>query len=282
MSSFLSKKSIISKAKSAESSIHHKLETAIWKNVMRVAFVAHIVFTKQLPAEYVMMSRRLWFRLVAAGLIIYLAYIDIISAALLGAAFVVLIQEYHSRASVIPGMGIMDNRSSSNNNISNMLHLSVGMGQKSMGPADDMQIGLSSYGSPEDLEPRPGCPGQYERQIGGLGISADEQAVKNPLIQDAEEPGTRYLKVNMGQHSSMDGYILNQPASKTLAENIVLDNTGYITPKNLLDAQINSAQGADVEVPCAVESIQDSYNAQGLGIPVPIAKDSCIFSKIMD
>lgn len=268
MSSLLSKTSIISKAKAAESSIHHKLETAVWKNGMRVVFVAHIVFTKQLPAEYVMASRRLWFRLAVAGLIIYLAYIDIISAALLGAAFVVLIQEYHSRVSVIP---------SSSNNISNKLYLSTGMGQK-----DDLQIGLSSYGSPDDLMPRPGCPGQYAKQIGGLGISADEQAVKNPLIHDAEEPGTKYLKVNMGQHSSIDRYINNQPATKTLAENIALDNTGYITPKNLLDAQINSAQGADVEVPCAVESIQGSYNAQGLGIPVPIAKDSCIFSKIMD
>jgi hypothetical protein len=266
-----------SRVKQAESVVHHKLETAIWKNIMRVGFVAHIVFTKRLPMQYVMLSKTIWFRLVIAGLIIYLAYIDVISAALLGAAFVLLIQEYHSRLSVSPAAM---NSSWSMPSISNMLHLSVGMGQKEIGPSDDLQIGLSSYGSPDDLTPASGSPTEFMKQIGGLGISSDSRLVKNPLIDDEEQPGTQYMKVNMGQHSSVDSYILNQPAAKTLGENIMLSDAGYITPKNLLDAQINSAQGADMEVPCAVESIQDSYNAQGLGMPVPVSKDTCLFSKV--
>lgn len=56
------------------------------------------------------------------------------------------------------------------------------------------------------------------------------------------------------------------PANKTMSENIRVQDSKFITDKNLLDAQINSVSGLDgSRPPCAVESASGIWNAQGFG-----------------
>lgn len=264
---------IINKVKKTEAFVHHQLETPLWHYGLRILFVLHVILTKKLPDAWVMLSKNIVFRVLCALVIVYLAYIDIFSAALLAVAVVLLIQESNARvASAMLITGQEPNTVSDKEK----LHLSVGMGQKNIG-ADDSAIGLSSYGSPDEVIDL-NAPSEYVSQIGTLGITQDMAGDKLPLVVDAEEQGTKFYKVNMGQ--SINSVIYDQPASKTLTENIEEAQTGYITAKNLLDAQINGAQGADTEVPCAVESIAGSFNAQGLGIPMAFANDSCMYSKV--
>ena len=60
------------------------------------------------------------------------------------------------------------------------------------------------------------------------------------------------------------GKEMDHPATKTITENLRARKSGYITDKNLLDIQINTATGNPNEpVDCIVESIKDSLNAQG-------------------
>ena len=250
-----------SSLKRAEHKVHDTLATQVWKNGMRIGLVAHLFFTKKLSTAYLAYTDLIWVRVLVALLIVYLAYIDIISSALLGAVFILSVQELHSRKSALALTHMtVPNTAGLSGMLDKQLHLSVAMGQKTSGPGA------------EDAE------SIVKAQIGMLDVGPQ---IFNPLIDDAVQPGTQYIKVNMGQHDSMDMLVNNQPASKTLAENIKLSNTGFITPKNLVDAQINSAQGADmVDAPCAVESIAGSYNAQGLGMPMPLAGDRCQFSAV--
>lgn len=262
---------VLSKMKKTESFVHHQLETPIWHYGLRIALVLLIIFTKRIPDVLIMMTKNMVVRVLIAAVIVYLAYIDIFSAALMAVAFVLLIQESNARIAahtLITSVPVTSDKEK--------LHLSVGMGQKPVG-GDESLIGLSSYGNPDEIINIAG-PHEYVSQVGTLGITQDMAGNKLPLVVDAEEPDTKYYKVNMGQ--GMNTVIYNQPVSKTLTENIEEAQTGFITAKNLLDAQINSAQGADTDVPCAVESINGSFNAQGLGIPMSFANDNCMFSKV--
>lgn len=263
---------VLTKMKKTEAFVHHQLETPLWHYGIRIALVVLILLTKRIPDAWVMMTKNMVVRVLIAAVIVYLAYIDVFSAALMAVAFVLLIQESGARSAahaLISSTMPIDNNKEK-------LHLSVGMGQKPVG-GDDSLIGLSSYGSPDEVINIAG-PHEYTKQVGTLGITQDMAGGKLPLVVDAEEPGTKYFRTNMGQ--AMNSVVYDQPASKTLTENVQEMQTGFITAKNLLDAQINGAQGADTEVPCAVESIADSYNAQGLGIPKAFAHDSCMHSKV--
>lgn len=267
---------IFNKVKKADVFIHQKMETPLWHYGLRIAFVLHIILTKKLPDNWVMMSKNIWFRVLVALLIVYMAYIDILGATLLSIAFVLLVQESNARGSAVSLISLTMPTTIPDKE---KLHLSVGMGQKISGPSDNGQIGLTSYGNTDEIINTSG-PHDYENQVGTLGITNDMVGHKINLVMDAEEPGTKYFKVNMGQ--GMNTTVYDQPASKTLTENLQEpgSGSGFITAKNLLDAQINGAQGAETDVNCAVESIMDSYNAQGLGIPNAFSHDSCPYSKV--
>ncbi len=263
---------IINKVKKTEAFVHHQLETPLWHYGIRIALVLLIILIKRIPDAWVMMSKSMVVRVLIAAVIVYLAYIDVFSAALMAVVFVLLVQESDARAAA----HLLVSTSVPAVNDKEKLHLSVGMGQKPVG-GDESLIGLSSYGSPDEVINIAG-PHDYVSQLGTLGITQDMAGDKLPLAVDSEEPGAKYFKTNMGQ--GMNSVIYDQPTSKTLTENVLEAQTGFITAKNLLDAQINGAQGADTEVPCAVESIHGSFNAQGLGIPMAFANDSCMFSKV--
>jgi len=290
---------MLSKFKKVEAKVHHELETPLWHYGIRIAIVVHILMTKKLPDAWVMLSKNMGVRVLFAAIIVYLAYVDIISAALLAVAFVLLVQESQSRltaSTLLSTIAITEAVVPEKEK----LHLSVGMGQKVAGPGDNaqigetssvspdevinlgghgdnVQIGLSSYGSPDEVINLAG-PHEYESQVGVLGITTDMAGNKLNLVVDAEEPGTKYVKVNMGQ--AMNSVVYDMPASKTLTENLEQAQTGFITAKNLLDAQINGAQGAETDDSSVVESIAGSFNTQGLGIPMAFAPDNCVYSKV--
>lgn len=263
---------VITKMKKTEAFVHHQLETPLWHYGIRIALVVLILLTKRIPDAWVMMTKSMVVRVLIAAVIVYLAYIDVFSAALMAVVFVLLIQESGARSAA----HVLISSTMPVDNNKEKLHLSVGMGQKPAG-GDDSLIGLSSYGSPDEIINIAG-PHDYVSQVGTLGITQDMAGGKLPLLVDAEEPGTKYFRTNMGQ--AMNSVVYDQPVSKTLTENVQEMQTGFITSKNLLDAQINGAQGADTSVECAIESIHGSFNAQGLGIPNAFAHDSCMFSKV--
>jgi hypothetical protein len=137
--------------------------------------------------------------------------------------------------------------------------------------------------------------GAYMDQIGELGISKQIQAGHGVTLVD----GVPSVKVNMGQLSQrVTGFLGNKeglatdmpldgqptvtqqstfptvnlgteyehPANNTISENLKIKATGFITDKNLLDAQINSITGLDgAQPPCAVASAAGIWNAQGFG-----------------
>ena len=130
----------------------------------------------------------------------------------------------------------------------------------------------------------------YQGQVGELEITREMEASHGAGVQVVD--GVPSIKVNMGQagNGGLDvgntsfglvkeafttqatepnmGSEYDHPASKTITENIRISNTGYVTPKNLVDIQINSAQGSEVQdeaKPCAVGSFKTMWNAQGLG-----------------
>lgn len=133
--------------------------------------------------------------------------------------------------------------------------------------------------------------GAYMDQIGELGISKQIQAGHGVTVVD----GVPSVKVNMGQLSQhVTGFLGNKeglatnlpldsqatnttptvnlgmeydhPANKTMSENLKIQSTGFITDKNLLDAQFNGVTGSDgSQPPCAVASASGIWNAQGFG-----------------
>jgi hypothetical protein len=91
-----------------------------------------------------------------------------------------------------------------------------------------------------------------------MGPDADHKA----YVVDEVEPGTEYARTNMDQQKD--------PASMTLSENIRFGAGGFITGQNLLDAQINSAQGA---------SINDKVCGNTGSGPAPLDEEACAFSR---
>jgi len=147
------------------------------------------------------------------------------------------------------------------------------------------QIPLMQEGAKERV-------GAYMDQIGELGITKQMNAGQGVTLVD----GVPSVKVNMDQISNRvtgflgakEGLATNMPGSvptggfpsggvylgteydhpvnKTMSENLKIQTTGFITDKNLLDAQINSVTGLDgAQPPCAVASAHGIWNAQGFG-----------------
>ena len=83
---------VLSKMKKTEAFVHHQLETPLWHYGVRIALVLLIILIKRIPDAWVMMSKNMVARILIAAVIVYLAYIDVFSAALMAVAFVLLLQ----------------------------------------------------------------------------------------------------------------------------------------------------------------------------------------------
>jgi hypothetical protein len=147
--------------------------------------------------------------------------------------------------------------------------------------------------------------GAYMDQIGELGISKQILAGQGVQIIDGvpsvkvnmDQTGPSLIPASTSETPTMEliplglgkeGYQMNtaptvnlgtgsgptmnlgteydHPANKTISENLRAQSTGFITDKNLLDAQINSITGLDgSQPPCFVASQSGIWNAQGFG-----------------
>ncbi len=308
MSSSLTKsvKSGIQSVKSLESKVHTVLSGDTNKMILRVLIIAHIFITKYLPSWYLGLINNLSVRIVMALLVVYLAFIDLISAALLAILFIFAVQEVNTRkaaatAAIVVLAKAVATKSTAGNNTSVM---SASVATAPAGVVVTDQVPISSYGSAGALV----VPGSeyginnYQGQVGDLEISREIQAGQGVQVVN----GVPSVKVNMEQVSSpgnltvgntdptsdVEGFQQAQPSdeydhpvNKTLTENVKILQTGYVTPKNLLDAQINGAQGAEVQdvVPASIGTFTPVWNAQGMAgdfITAGLDPTACGFSAV--
>ena len=82
-------------------------------------------------------------------------------------------------------------------------------------------------------------------------------------------------------------YGIQHPASKTMTQNLkeekeVKNLNAFTNEQHLHEAQVNTAQGSDVEVPCGIEVMPGIWNTQGLK-PSPVTgfdSSACNASKV--
>jgi hypothetical protein len=254
---------------------------------VRVLLVAHILATSYWPNEYVNIFQHLATRVVLAVLVVALLFWDIAAGTLLAILLVLTIQEAKSRQ---VGASVFGDNTAN-----------AGINNQTKG-TETQESGLvpqSVYGQQQvpQITASGEKVGKYMEQIGELGISKQIAAGQGVQIVD----GVPSVKVNMGQVSTTnnpeltqtqqqlsvpgatlglgkEGYQINtiptvnlgteydHPANKTISENLRAQATGFITEKNLLDAQINSITGMDgAQPPCFVASESGIWNAQGFG-----------------
>lgn len=273
-------KSGIQSLKSIESRVHTKLSNDTAKMVLRVLIIAHILVTKYLPSWYLGLINNLSIRIVMALLVVYLAFIDLISAALLAILFIFSVQEVKTR------------KAAATANVAVIAMAVAKSGSADTGSAGDLVLPGAEYGV-----------NNYQGQVGDLEISREIQAGQGVQVVN----GVPSVKVNMEQISSpgnltvgntnpksdIEGFQAHQqitneydhPVNKTLTENLKILQTEYVTHKNLLDAQINGAQGAEVQdvVPASVGTFTPVWNAQGMAgdfITAGLDPTACEFSAV--
>jgi len=314
MSSSLTKsvKSGIQSVKSLESKVHTKLSSDTAKLVLRVLIIAHIFVTKYLPSWYLGLINNLSVRIVMALLVVYLAFIDLISAALLAMLFIFSVQEVNTRKAAVTATIAVLAKVVAQTATGPVAQASTSQVTTTTLPAGVTvtdQVPVSSYGSAGALV-LPGAEygvnaNTYQGQVGDLEISREIQAGQGVQVVN----GVPSIKVNMEQVSSpgnltvgntdprsdIEGFQqqapqqvtdkYDHPVNKTLTENVKILQTGYVTPKNLLDAQINGAQGAEVQdvVPASIGTFTPVWNAQGMAgdfITAGLDPTACGFSAV--
>ncbi len=311
MSSSLSKsvKSGIQSIKSLESKVHTKLSNDTTKMVLRVLIIAHIFVTKYLPSWYLGLINNLSVRIVMALLVVYLAFIDLISAALLAMLFIFAVQEVSTRkTAATAAIAVLAKAVAAKSTAGNNTGVMSATVSAPTGVVVTDQVPISSYGSAGALV-LPGSEygiNNYQGQVGDLEISREIQAGQGVQVVN----GVPSVKVNMEQVSSpgnltvgntdprsdIEGFQqaensvqatdeYDHPVNKTLTENVKILQTGYVTPKNLLDAQINGAQGAEVQdvVPASIGTFTPVWNAQGMAgdfITAGLDPTACGFSAV--
>lgn len=273
------------------STLKHSLSGSAVHYIVRTVLVAHILATSYWPTEYVNIFQHLATRVVLAVLVVALLFWDIAAGALLAILLVLTIQEAKSRQT---GSSLLGDAAP--------VALSISQQAKiiSSAPQESGLVPQSVYGQ-QQIPQMTECSekvGKYMEQIGELGISKQIAAGQGVQIVD----GVPSVKVNMGQVSitnnpeltqtqpqlsvpgatlglGKEGYQMSatsptinlgtdydHPVNKTMSENLKIQATGFITDKNLLDAQINSITGMDgSQPPCFVASESGIWNAQGFG-----------------
>ena len=272
------------KSTSFKASVKESMSGSVVHHLVRVLLIVHILATAYLPTKYINIYQHLATRIVVALLVVALLFWDVIAGALLAILLVLTIQEAKSR---LVGTSAVILAQSAPLRIS---------GARTAGPE---LVPGSVYGKQQSpLGSENDRVGAYMSQIGELGISAQIRAGQGVRVVD----GVPSVKPNMDQLSHMPSRFLglgkegmaagptgpgtgigltnepgtaptvnlgteyDHPANKTISENIKIQASGFITDKNLVDAQINSVSGLDgAQPPCFVASESGIWNAQGFG-----------------
>lgn len=261
---------------SLKASIKENLSDSTAHYVVRVLLIVHILATAYLPTEYINLYQHLATRIVVALLVVALLFWDVIAGALLAILLVLTIQEAKSRQ---VGTSAVVLAQAAPRRLD---------GARTAGPE---LVAGSVYGQQQQpLGSENDRVGAYMSQIGELGISTQIRAgqgvrvvdgvpsVKSNMDQLSQTPsgflglgkeGMAAPTVNLGTGSVPTvnlGTEYDHPANKTISENLKVQASGFITDKNLVDAQINSVSGLDgAQPPCFVASESGIWNAQGFG-----------------
>lgn len=305
----------IQSARTMETKIHHKLESYTTKMVIRVLLIVHILVTKYLPEWYLGLINNLSVRIILALFVVYLAFIDIISASLLAMLFIFAVQEVNSRKAAVATTTAVLVAVARANNVPTTTSLAAPTQASTTttippGVIVTDQIPVSSYGNAGALVvPGSSVPGEdYAGQVGDLSITKEIAAGRGVQVVN----GVASIKVNMDQisnsgslavgnynpQSDIEGFVsqsannslptdeYDHPATKTLTENVRVSQTGYVTPKNLVDAQVNSAQGVEVQdtIPASIGTWSPVWNAQGMSgelVTAGLDPSACGYSSVV-
>jgi hypothetical protein len=135
-------------------------------------------------------------------------------------------------------------------------------------------VAPSSYGSMTETELLVPTDLKYENQIGNLDLGGKTTNGLHSEADDKFQNFQMFAKVNMGQSvgsnpvvepftnidKSIEAKQYDHPSSKTITEMLRVQGVDYINEKNLEMIQSNNAKLGPV--PCAVESVCGSMNAQ--------------------
>ena len=126
-----------------------------------------------------------------------------------------------------------------------------------------------------------------EEGEGFADISKEREfaVLRNDMSQRQQSPNTPGLAERDCVVNKVYG--IQHPASKTMTQNLkeekeVKKLNAFTNEQHLHDAQVNTAQGSDVEVPCGIEVMPGMWNTQGLK-PSPVTgfdSSACNASKV--
>ena len=126
-----------------------------------------------------------------------------------------------------------------------------------------------------------------EEGEGFADISKEREfaVLRNDMNQRQQSPNTPGLAERDCVVNKVYG--IQHPASKTMTQNLkeekeVKKLNAFTNEQHLQDAQVNTAQGSDVEVPCGIEVMPGMWNTQGLK-PSPVTgfdSSACNASKV--
>ena len=276
------------------------INNTVAQYTVRILLVAHILATSYWPSEYINIFQHLATRIVLAVLVVALLFWDIASGALLAILLVLSVQEAKSRqtgASVLTanlaGLKQMPKLTTKSTQETGLVPQSV-YGQQQVpqmttsnnservGAYMDQigELGISKQiQAGQGVQIVDGVPsvkvnmGQTSTQhtnsmtsLGKEGYQMDSTNTAAPTVHLGTGSGIG-LTNGPGSAPTVNlGTEYDHPANKTISENLKAHATGFITDKNLQDAQINSITGLDgAQPPCFVASQSGIWNAQGFG-----------------
>lgn len=272
--------------------------------VVRLLCIALLLCVKFLPDNVLNALDITWVRVVVALVVITLLFTDCLSATILTVAYLVGIQESRSRKSVKALINNKFEDVVTEEETNGLLpESSYGsfkdlVAKKSVEDHLNYENQIGDFDITHDLKKMKGenyriNMGQSAEKIGARPeLNSSNEVVKiNNVSKEAgegfadvsKEREFAVLRNDMGQRQQSTNthglaekdcvvdkvYGIQHPASKTMTQNLkeekeVKKMNAFTNEQHLHDAQVNTAQGSDVEVPCAVEVMPGMWNTQGL------------------
>jgi hypothetical protein len=287
--------------KKLDNKITKTLKTNYIKYGLILIVLLVTINVKSLPLPLLKQLNNEFILLLIGLFIVYLVYVDIVLALVFTLSIITIIQEYNARRTVIHmntnnttdvdtdviissennQSELNTNGDANGNGVVGTTNLAKQMAsmtytKQSMTPEFKKQIRTiapSTYGSISETDMLIPTELKYENQIGKLdlgGVGQDMHSDADEKFQDFK----KFAKVNMGQSvvtipalegftnmdTSVEAKQYDHPSSKTITEMMRVQGVDYINEKNLEMIQSNNAKLGPV--PCAVESICGSMNAQ--------------------
>ena len=290
--------------------------------VVRLICVALLLCVKFLPKWCLDALDIIWVRVIIALMIVALLFSDVLSASLITLAYLVGIQESRSRKSVKALMNnkfedVVAEEEEPSTLLSESSYGSTNdlLAKKSVEDHLNYENQIGEFDITHDLKKMSGDNfkvnmGQTSEKIGANpSHNSTNNVIKvNNFSREGEgfndiskEREFAVLRNDMGQkQQSLNAlgladrdcvvdkvYGIQHPVSKTMTQNLkegkeAKKKNSFTNEQHLHDAQVNTAQGSDVEVPCGIEVIPGMWNTQGLK-PSPVTgfdSDSCNASKV--